>query len=76
MDKLLLSITEAAAQLGLGRSKMYQLIGEGLIPVVRIGRSVRISSKALEDLVARLQEEAMEDQSGEGSHGRGGLPSA
>ena len=61
MDKLLLTIPEAAAQLGLGRSKMYQLIGEGLIPVVRLGRSVRVSSKALEDLVARLQEEAAEE---------------
>ena len=66
MDKLLLTIPEAAAQLGLGRSKMYQLIGEGLIPVVRIGRSVRVRSKALEDLVARLQEEAAEEaESGE-----------
>lgn len=62
MDKLLLTIPEAAAQLGLGRSKIYQLLGEGILPVVRIGRAVRIPRQALEDLVARLQEEAAAEE--------------
>lgn len=66
MEKLLLTIPEVAAQLGLGRSKVYQLINDDSIPVVRIGKAVRISAKALEDLVARLQEEAAEEaESGE-----------
>jgi excisionase family DNA binding protein len=58
MEKLLLTIPEVGAQLGLGRSKIYQLLGEGILPVVRIGRAVRIPRQALEDLVARLQEQA------------------
>lgn len=61
MDKLLLTIPEAAAQLSLGRSKFYSLLQSGAIPVVRIGRSVRISSKALEEWVARRQAEAAEE---------------
>lgn len=33
---------EAAVALGIGRSKVYELISVGEIPTVRIGRSVRI----------------------------------
>lgn len=62
MEKLLLTIPEAAAQLGLGRSKMYQLLAEGAFPVVRIGRAVRIPSKALEEWVARRQAEAAAEE--------------
>ena len=60
--KLLLTIPDCCARLGLGRSKIYQLINDGSIPVVRIGKAVRVSSKALEDLVARLQEEAAAEE--------------
>jgi excisionase family DNA binding protein len=43
MEKLLLTIREAADVLGMGRTKLYeQLDKSGGIPVVRIGRSVRV----------------------------------
>lgn len=38
MENLLCSIPEAASALGLGRSKLYQLIGEGRLKTVTIGR--------------------------------------
>lgn len=38
MDTLLCSIPEAARVLGLGRSKLYELIGEGRLETVNIGR--------------------------------------
>ncbi len=49
MDKLLLKPwPEAAEALGVSRTTIYELIGRGELPgVVRIGRSVRLSSEAL-----------------------------
>lgn len=38
MEALLCSIPDAAAALGLGRSKVYELIGEGQLQTVSIGR--------------------------------------
>ena len=45
--RLLLRIPEAAEALGLGRSTVYELINEQQLPVVRVGRSVRIPAAAL-----------------------------
>ncbi len=50
--RLLLRIHEAARMLGIGRSTAYELINAGEIPVVRIGRSVRISTTDLTVWVA------------------------
>lgn len=38
METLLCSIPEAARALGVGRSKLYELIGEGRLATVHIGR--------------------------------------
>jgi excisionase family DNA binding protein len=38
MNALLCSIPDAAKALGLGRSKLYELIGEGRLETVTIGR--------------------------------------
>lgn len=42
MDKVLLTTTEAAAALGLGRTKLYDYLGTEALPSVRIGRAVRV----------------------------------
>jgi len=47
----LLRIEEAAKYLSIGRSTVYELIGQGSIPTVHIGRSVRIPMDALKELV-------------------------
>jgi len=44
---LLLDSREVAALLGLGRTKAYELMARSEIPVIRIGRSVRVPRKAL-----------------------------
>lgn len=46
MEPLLLTILDAAKALSLGRSKLYQLIGEGRLETVTIGRRrlVRVDS--------------------------------
>lgn len=47
MDPILLRPIEAARLMGLGRSKIYDLAAAGEIPVVRIGKSIRIPMEAL-----------------------------
>jgi len=52
MEKLLLTPHEAAATLGIGRTRIYDLIARGVIPSVRIGRSVRVPADALREWIA------------------------
>lgn len=47
MEKLLLRPVEVAECLGIGRSKTYELISSGVIPSIRIGSSVRVTSDGL-----------------------------
>ncbi len=44
---LLLRGAEVARLLGIGRSTAFMLMASGELPVVRIGRSVRVSREAL-----------------------------
>jgi excisionase family DNA binding protein len=46
--KVLLRVAEASDALSVSRSTLYQLIQQGVVPVVRIGRSVRVPRQALE----------------------------
>jgi excisionase family DNA binding protein len=55
MDKLLLTPTEAATQIGIGRTRIYDLIARGVIPSVRIGRSRRVPLDALREWVSAHQ---------------------
>lgn len=54
MDKLLLTPTEAAAALGIGRSKVYELLQTGTLPSVRIGACRRVPAEAVHIFVANL----------------------
>ena len=49
----LLTVVEAAQQLCLSRSKVYELLADGELPSVRIGRTRRIMTSDLADFVAR-----------------------
>ena len=53
MEKILLTIREAGEAIGIGKSKMYELIREGEIPILRIGRAVRIPAADLRLWVSR-----------------------
>jgi excisionase family DNA binding protein len=63
VDKGLLKIEEAARVLSLGRSKTYQLVMEGAIPSIHIGRSRRIPAAALERWIDQRTQEAETDRS-------------
>lgn len=57
MDKLLLKPEEAALLLGIGRSKLYELLAEGAITSVRIGSCRRIAPAALQEFIARIADQ-------------------
>jgi len=48
----LLSVSEAAKYLGVGRKVIYQLIEQDQIRVVRVDGSVRIEKRSLDDFIA------------------------
>ncbi len=55
-DDQLLTVDEVAQRLSLSRSKVYELLAEGDIPSVHIGRSRRVIAKELDKWIARLKE--------------------
>jgi len=52
MEPLLLKAGDVAKLLGMGRSKVFAMLAVGELPVIRIGRSVRVPRAALEDWIA------------------------
>ena len=58
MEKLLLTAEEAAEVLGIGSSKVYELLRAGVLQSVRIGACRRIPAAAIVDYVERLRREA------------------
>jgi excisionase family DNA binding protein len=54
MNKLLLTPTEAAKILGIGRSKTYQLLQSGQLQSVHIGSCRRIPLEAVHNFLAEL----------------------
>ena len=56
IDRLLLRPIEAAKAIGIGRSKIYQLLASGELPSIRVGASVRVPLDALRAWIARQLE--------------------
>ncbi|MHB1414618.1 MAG: helix-turn-helix domain-containing protein [Chloroflexota bacterium] len=44
----LLDVSEASRRLGVSRSRGYQLVAQGTVPSVRLGRSIRVPRMAFE----------------------------
>jgi excisionase family DNA binding protein len=53
-EQLLLRPVEAAARLGIGRTKLYELMASGQLRSVKIGGARRVSATALMEFVGRL----------------------
>lgn len=51
-ERLLLTVEEAAERLGIGKTLAWELIWDGVLPSVRLGRCVRIPLRALEAWIA------------------------
>jgi len=54
----LLKLEEVARRLGLARSRVYMMARLGDLPVVRIGRSIRVPEEALDKWIAEKTEHA------------------
>jgi excisionase family DNA binding protein len=52
MERELLRAEEVAKVLGIGRTKVYELMLTGELPVIRIGRLVRVPRAALARWIA------------------------
>ena len=62
-ERLLMSPAEAAQMLGIGRTKLYELIATGQLRPVHIGRCCRLPNDELQSFVGRLRhQEAVESR--------------
>jgi excisionase family DNA binding protein len=52
---LLLRVPEAAQALGTSRAHLYEILRAGDLPVVRLGRAVRVPASALRDWISKNQ---------------------
>jgi excisionase family DNA binding protein len=56
MDTVLLKVPEVMARLGLGHTKVYDLMASGALRSVKVGRSRRIASQEPERFIAQLDD--------------------
>jgi len=54
MEKVLLTAEEAGELLSLGRTKVYELMADGVLESVRVGRARRVPAGALARFVETL----------------------
>jgi len=52
VDRILYRVSEAATALSISRSKAYELVANGSLRAVRIGRSVRVPAEAIREIAA------------------------
>jgi excisionase family DNA binding protein len=55
VERILLTVEEAAERLSIGRTKVYELLATGALESVTIGRCRRIPVRALEPFVTKLR---------------------
>lgn len=53
--KLLYQVSEAQSALGIGRTKLYELVNDGSVELVKIGARALITAESLERYVDRLR---------------------
>ena len=53
-DPICVKINDAARMIGVGRTKLYELIAANQLEVVKLGKSTRITAASLRALVLRL----------------------
>lgn len=52
-EPICVRINEAARMIGVGRTKLYELIAAGEVESVKLGKATRITTASLHDLVRR-----------------------
>jgi excisionase family DNA binding protein len=51
MERLLLRPAEVADLIGIGRSKVYEMLASGELPCIRVGGGLRVPALALQEWV-------------------------
>lgn len=57
-DRLTLTVEEAARLLGISRALGYELVAEGEVPSIRLGRRIVVPRRALDTLLDTTTTEA------------------
>ena len=52
-DPICVRVNDAARMIGVGRTKLYELIAAGEVETVKFGKSTRITTSSLHDLIRR-----------------------
>jgi excisionase family DNA binding protein len=55
-DPICVRVNDAARMIGVGRTKLYELIATGEVETVKLGKATRITTASLHDLVKRRRE--------------------
>jgi len=53
VEPICVRVNDAAHMIGIGRTKLYELISSGELEVVKIGKATRITTASLHRLVER-----------------------
>lgn len=56
LDPICVRVNDAARMIGVGRTKLYELIAAGEVETVKLGKSTRITTASLHDLIRRQRE--------------------
>lgn len=52
-DPICVRVNDAASMIGVGRTKLYELIAAGEVETAKLGKSTRITIASLHDLIRR-----------------------
>lgn len=52
-DPICVRVNDAARMIGVGRTKLYELIAAGEVETVKLGKSTRITTASLHDFIRR-----------------------
>ncbi len=53
VEPICVKVNDAARMIGVGRTKLYELIAAGEVETVKLGKVTRITTASLHDLVRR-----------------------
>jgi len=53
VEPICVKVNEAARMIGVGRTKLYELIAAGEVDVVKLGKSTRVTAASLKKLILK-----------------------
>lgn len=56
VEPICVKVNDAARMIGVGRTKLYELIASGEIEAIKLGKSTRITTASLYELIMRQRE--------------------